>query len=84
MDNIADYVRTGTGTIADCWEAKVANVIVANPNLMDNHQAVFAEDMARDHETIVLGRLGYVAFLSHQPLSVDRQFSAAFTPFAAS
>lgn len=48
----------GTGTIADCWEVKVANIIVANPNLMDNHQAVFAEDTARDHPTVILGRLG--------------------------
>lgn len=53
-----DLMCPGTGTIADCWEVKVANVIVANPNLMDNHQAVFAEEMAEEHETVVLGRLG--------------------------
>lgn len=56
--NCIDFMCQGTGTIADCWEANVANVIVANPNLMDNHQAVFAEEMAEEHETVVLGRLG--------------------------
>ncbi|CAN8105753.1 unnamed protein product [Discula destructiva] len=50
--------HAGTGTIADCWEVNVANIIVANPNLMDNHQAVFAEDTAKEHPTVVLGRLG--------------------------
>lgn len=44
--------------MADCWEVKVANVIVANPNLMDDHQTVFAVEMAEEHETVVLGRLG--------------------------
>lgn len=57
-EKCVDFMCTGTGTIADCWEVNVANVIVANPNLMDNHQAVFAEEMAEEHQTVILGRLG--------------------------
>lgn len=64
------FSHAGTGTIADCWEAKVANVIVANPNLMDNHQAVFAEEMAQEHETVILGRLGHLAEAVPQAMAV--------------
>ncbi|PSR99022.1 hypothetical protein BD289DRAFT_67153 [Coniella lustricola] len=50
--------HAGTGTIADCAEVQVAQIIVANPNLMDNHQHEFAQSMARDHASLVHGRLG--------------------------
>jgi UDP-N-acetylglucosamine transferase subunit ALG13 len=48
----------GTGTIADACESEVALVIVANPNLMDNHQAVFAAEVAEEYDNIILGHLG--------------------------
>ncbi|KAF3760819.1 family 1 glycosyltransferase [Cryphonectria parasitica EP155] len=53
--------HAGTGTIADCAEVQVAQIIVANPNLMDNHQAEFAKAMARNHATIIQGHLGSLA-----------------------
>lgn len=57
---IQSFYRTtkGTGTIADALEVRVAQIIVANPSLMDNHQAEFATAMAHDNPTIVQGHLG--------------------------
>lgn len=33
-------------------------IIVANPNLMDNHQAKFAAEMSAEHANVVQGHLG--------------------------
>lgn len=55
---IMNFRLLGTGTIADALEVRVAQIIVANPSLMDNHQAEFATAMAHDNPTIVQGHLG--------------------------
>ncbi|ROW08189.1 hypothetical protein VPNG_06893 [Cytospora leucostoma] len=50
--------HAGTGTISDALEVEAPLIIVANPNLMDNHQADFAAEMAAEHPTIIQGHLG--------------------------
>ncbi|KAK7739132.1 N-acetylglucosaminyldiphosphodolichol N-acetylglucosaminyltransferase catalytic subunit alg13 [Cytospora paraplurivora] len=53
--------HAGTGTISDALEAEAPLIVVANPNLMDNHQADFAAEMAAEHPTIIQGHLGKLA-----------------------
>lgn len=55
---MADRYVIGTGTIADAYESGVALVIVANPNLMDNHQAAFSVEVVKEFDNLVLGHLG--------------------------
>ncbi|KUI59061.1 UDP-N-acetylglucosamine transferase subunit alg13 [Cytospora mali] len=50
--------HAGTGTIADAFESDVALVVVANPNLMDDHQTPFAAVITKEHKTLVQGHLG--------------------------
>lgn len=50
---------TGTGTILDVMRLNCPLVIVANPDLMDNHQEELAETMA-GFEYLVHGKLTYL------------------------
>lgn len=50
---------TGTGTILDALAIMCPIVVVANPDLMDNHQEELAETMA-GFEYLVHGRLGHL------------------------
>lgn len=50
---------TGTGTILDVMRLDCPLVVVANPDLMDNHQEELAETMA-DFEYLVHGKLKYL------------------------
>lgn len=59
VNSSSDYpLLSGTGTIADCAELEVAQIIVANPRLMDDHQSGFAQTMARERANIIQGHLG--------------------------
>ncbi|KAL1856929.1 N-acetylglucosaminyldiphosphodolichol N-acetylglucosaminyltransferase catalytic subunit alg13 [Diaporthe australafricana] len=50
--------HAGTGTISDAMEVDCALIIVANTTLMDDHQSLFASEMATEHPTIVQAHLG--------------------------
>ncbi|KAJ0120279.1 glycosyltransferase family 1 protein [Diaporthe amygdali] len=50
--------HAGTGTISDATEVDCALVIVANTTLMDDHQSVFAAEMAAEYPTIIQAHLG--------------------------
>ncbi|ROV92345.1 hypothetical protein VMCG_09116 [Cytospora schulzeri] len=52
--------HAGTGTIADADESEVALVIVANPNLMDDHQTPFSFEIVKEYDNLILGHLGRV------------------------
>ncbi|ROV96478.1 hypothetical protein VSDG_05459 [Cytospora chrysosperma] len=65
--------HAGTGTIADACESEVALVIVANPNLMDNHQAVFAAEVAEEYDNIIQGHLGRVVETIPQVMGLIEQ-----------
>lgn len=52
-------VPLGTGTIGDCFKLNLAQIVVANFHLMDDHQTPFAPIIAREHANIVHGHLGY-------------------------
>lgn len=54
----ANSVPLGTGTIADCNEVRVAQIIVANPHLMDDHQTPFAFEIVKEFDHLVHGHLG--------------------------
>lgn len=54
----SDAVPPGTGTIADCNETRVAQIIVANPHLMDDHQTPFAREIVKEFDHLVHGHLG--------------------------
>ena len=51
-------VYSGTGTISDAMEVDCALIIVANTTLMDDHQSVFATEMATMYPTIIQAHLG--------------------------
>ncbi|KAI3397926.1 hypothetical protein diail_10095 [Diaporthe ilicicola] len=50
--------HAGTGTISDAMEVDCALVIVANTTLMDDHQSIFASEMATEYPTIIQAHLG--------------------------
>lgn len=56
--HFSDSVILGTGTIGDCFKLNLAQIIVANFHLMDDHQTPFAPVIAREHANIVHGHLG--------------------------
>ena len=45
--------HAGTGTVLECIQNKKKTIIVANSNLMDNHQLEFAERMAHSKHVIL-------------------------------
>lgn len=53
------FSTPGTGTISDCLEVNCAQIVVANPNLMDNHQQEIADQVAKATH-VIAGKLGYV------------------------